>query len=170
MTKIDKMEINSDASRSQLSRAAFIRRLAIGFLLINMFVVILTFLSLRQSRLQYEERAAVTTQNLAQVLDRHISGIIGKIDVLLFAAVEEFKHDSACSGGDRQQLNTLLARMVSQMPELDCLTVTNRRGDITYGTGVGIGALKNVADRDYFIRLRQPRPRAIHIQAAGEPR
>jgi len=149
-----KLKINSEAPKAQLSPAVVIRRLAAGVLLLNIFVIALAGLSLRQSRLQYEERAAVTTQNLALVLDKHISGIIGKIDVLLFSAVEEFEREISRGGGDRRQLNSLLARMVSQMPELDRLTVVNTRGEITYGTGVGVKALKNVSDRDYFRQLR----------------
>jgi two-component system, cell cycle sensor histidine kinase and response regulator CckA len=154
MAKIDEIKTTSEVSRSQLSPAVIIRRLVVGVLLINLFIATLTYLSLRQSRLQYEERAAVTTQNLAQVLDNHICGIIGKIDVLLFAAAEELESQFARGGVDRQLLETLLTRMVSQMPELDRLTVVNARSEITYGTGIGVGVLKNVSDREYFKHLR----------------
>lgn len=158
-----KMKTNSEASKSQLTPVVVIRRLVAGVLMLNIFVSALVGLSLRQSRILYEERAAVTTQNLAQVLDKHISGIIGKIDMLLFAAVEEFEQELARGGGNQKQFNALLARMVSQMPELDRLTFVNKRGEIIYGTGVGFEPFKNVSDREHFKYLRDNPDRGLCI-------
>jgi len=84
------MEIIPEFSKSQLSPADFVKRLTVGFLLINLFVFTLTFMSLRQSRLQYDEQAGVTTRNLAQVLEQNIAGSFDKIDVALIAAAEKY--------------------------------------------------------------------------------
>lgn len=51
-----------------LSLSFFISRIVGSILFINLFAVSLIGHSLYQSRLQYEERAAITTQNLALVL------------------------------------------------------------------------------------------------------
>jgi CheY-like chemotaxis protein len=76
----------------QLSRSAFVLRMATGVLLVNLLVFALSFLSLRQSRFNYVQRAAVTTNNLSLMLEQNIDGSIDKIDVVLEAAVEEFGH------------------------------------------------------------------------------
>jgi hypothetical protein len=145
------MNVPSKASNSTVSPATFIRRLAAGVLLINLFVLVLAGLSLRQSRHQYEQSAAVTTQNLAQVLEQYIGGSIDKIDVVLFSAADEIEKQLAEGGIDRRELNAFLDRQSARLPELDGLRMANAQGDIIYGKGVTGGHLKNIADRDYFI-------------------
>ena len=104
------MEVRSEVSNSTITPATFIGRLAAGILLINLFVIVLVVFSLRQSKIQYEERAAVTTQNLAQVLEEYIDGSFDKIDILLITAVNEIENRLAGGGIDRQELNKFLAR------------------------------------------------------------
>jgi PAS domain S-box-containing protein len=142
-------------NKPSLSRGAFIGRMTAGVLLLNLFVFALICLSLRQSRNQYEDRAAIETRNLAQVLEQHIDGIIDKSDVVLFAAVEESEHPFARGGVNRQKLKAFLNRMEAKMPELDRLMVTDAHGGVIYHTGTGTGTLSNVSDRDYFQQLRR---------------
>ena len=157
------MKVPHKASNSTVSPATFIRRLAAGVLLINLFVLFLAGLSLRQSRHQYEQSAAVTTQNLAQVLEQYIGGSIDKIDVVLFSAADEIEKQLAAGGIDRRELNAFLDRQSARLPELDGLRMANAQGDITYGKGVTGGDLKNIADRDYFIRLRDDAKAGLFI-------
>jgi PAS domain S-box-containing protein len=142
-------------NKASLSRGAFIGRMTAGVLLLNLFVIALICVSLRQSRNHYEERAAIETRNLAQVLEQHIDGIIDKTDVVLFAAVEEFEHQFARGGVNRQQLKDFLNRVEAQVPELDRLMVIDDRGGVIYHTGTSSGTLNNVSDRDYFQQLRR---------------
>lgn len=148
------MKVRPNASNSTMARATFIKWLAAGILLINLFVVVLAGLSLRQSRIQYEERAAVTTQNLAQVLEEYVDGSFDKIDILLLAAVNEIEIQLAGGGIDRQELNEFLARHSALVPELAALRMLNAQGEVAYGTGLTAGTETSAADRDYFIRLR----------------
>ena len=141
-------------SNSTVSLAAFFRRLAAGVLLINLFVLVLTGLLLHQTRHQYEVRAEVTTQNLAQVFEQYIGGSTHKIDVVLLAAVDEIEKQIAGGGIDRRELNSYLDRQSVRLPELDGLRMANARGEIVYGPGVAGRVPKSIADRDYFIRLR----------------
>ncbi len=141
-------------SNSTVSPSTFVKRLVAGILLINLFVAILTGLLLRQSKHQDEESAAVTTQNLARVLEQYIGGSIDKIDVVLLAAADEIEKKIAGGGIDRREMNRFLVRQSARLPELDGLRMANAQGEIAYGRGVAGGDLKSVADRDYFIRLR----------------
>ncbi len=142
------------ATNSTMSSTTFMGRLAAAVLLINLFVFVLAGLSLHRSRHQYEERAAVTTQNLAQVFDQYIGGSIHKIDVVLLAAADEIEKQIAAGSIDRRELNGLLNRQSARLPELDGLRMANAQGEIAYGKDVAGGKLKNIADREYFIRLR----------------
>jgi PAS domain S-box-containing protein len=134
--------------------AGFIGRLAVGVILINLFVFVLAGWSLHQSRRQYEERAAVTTQNLARVFEEYIGGSIRKIDVALLAAADEIEKQIAVGGIHRRELNGLLNRQSARLPELDGLRMADARGEVAYGKGVAGGDLTGIADRGYFIRLR----------------
>jgi diguanylate cyclase (GGDEF)-like protein/PAS domain S-box-containing protein len=148
------MNVRSNASTLTKAPATFIKWLAAGILLINLFVVVLAGFSLRHSKLQHEERVAVTTQNLAQVLEEYIDGSFDKIDILLLAAVDEIESQLAGGGINRQELNSFLARRSALLPELAALRMLNAQGEIGYGTGLTAGTSTSAADRDYFIRFR----------------
>lgn len=141
--------------KPSLSRGAFLGRMTAGVLLLNLFVIALICVSLHHSRNQYEERAAIETRNLTQVLEQHLDGIIDKTDVVLFAAVEEFEHQFARGGVNRKDLKAFLNRMKTQMPELERLILVDAHGEVVYITGTGTESLSNVSDRDYFQQLRQ---------------
>jgi len=137
-----------------MAPATFIKWLAAAILLINLFVIALTGLSLRQSKIQYEERAEVTTQNLAQVLEEYIDSSFDKVGILLLAAVDEIESRLAAGGIDRRELNKYLSDHSAKLPELAALRMLNAHGEVTYGTGLIGKSPASAADRDYFIRLR----------------
>jgi len=139
---------------SPISQGQFIKRMAITVIVINIFVLALAGLSLRRSLLQHEDRAVVTAQNLSQVLERYIGGVIDKIDVTLLAVADEINNQVASGGVEGQKLNRFIARQHARIPELDGLRMADARGDILYGTGVTAGLKANIADREYFVRLR----------------
>jgi signal transduction histidine kinase len=132
--------------------------LSIGVLLINLFVASVMAFSLWMSRAQYDAQAAVTTQNLSQVLNEYISGAIDKIDLALLAVEDEVEKHIATDHIDRPALNKFIARQYAHQfahqPDLDGLRVTDARGDVLYGVGVPDAAGGAAVDRDYFIQLR----------------
>jgi signal transduction histidine kinase len=140
------------------SSTAFLTVLSIGVLLINLFVAGVVALSLWMSRAQYDAQAAVTTQNLSQVLNEYISGAIDKIDLALLAVEDEVEKQLATGRVDGQALNKFIARQYAHQfahqPDLDGLRVTNARGDVLYGVGVPDAAGGAAVDRDYFTQLQ----------------
>jgi signal transduction histidine kinase/ActR/RegA family two-component response regulator len=133
------------------ARTYFIRVTA-GVVLVNLFVYVLVGLSLYQVRQQYERQTALSTQNLAQSLEISVSGIIDKIDIALFAVVNEAERELATGGVDGKTLTAYATRQHRQLPELDGIRVTDEAGNVKYGTRVPVGNLVNSADRDYFRR------------------
>ncbi len=139
---------------STLSAASFVTRLAAGALCIIVFVVTLTGLSLYQSKHQYEERAIVSTQNLAQVLEQSIDDIIGKTDFALLAVKDEVKRQIDSGGINERTLNTFIARQKERLEIIDSLRITDAQGTVRYGPGVESSPKTDIADQDHFIVQR----------------
>jgi diguanylate cyclase (GGDEF)-like protein/PAS domain S-box-containing protein len=144
---------------STVTKSAFLKRLATIIILLDLCVVFLAGLSLHHSRLQYETRAAVETGNLALALEQQIESFFDKVDLVLHTVVDETEHELAAGGIDGRKLNGFMARQSSLLPELVYLRMVNAQGDIVLGMGISAGSVKNVSDRDYFVRLRND-PRA----------
>ncbi len=140
--------------KEKIPAVDFRKLLVIVVLLINLAIIVLVGIFIRQSRLQYEERATITTQNLSQVIEEYISGVIARIDVALLSVVDESERQLAGGSLNRQAINTYLVRQRARIPELDGLRITNAKGEIVFGTDLTPGSRFNVADRNYFIRLR----------------
>jgi diguanylate cyclase (GGDEF)-like protein/PAS domain S-box-containing protein len=122
-----------------------------GVLLINLFVFIMAGLWLDHSKFQDHEDARVSTQNLAQVLEQYIVGVVGKTDLALLTVVDEVGRQFAGGGINGPALSTFLEQQQARLPELESLRVTDAQGVVKYGLGVVPGARVNIADRDYFI-------------------
>lgn len=134
-----------------------------GTVLVNLFVFALGGLSVYQSRFQYQERAEITTQNLARVLDENIAGAIDKIDISLLSAQDEFKRQMAGGRFDAGRFSEYLAQQLDHQPEIVGLRATDAEGVVRYGRGVpATGGPKN-NDRDYFIRARDETSPALII-------
>ncbi|MDR3579288.1 MAG: PAS domain-containing protein [Oryzomonas sp.] len=142
----------SDMKKSTVSLAGFKKRLAIIIVLLNMLVYSLVCLSLYQSKVFYEKRAEVSTQNIASILDHTVKGEMNSIDLALIAIKHEAEEQISRGGIDKESLNRYMARQHSYLPMLLGFRVTNSRGDIMYGAGnLTPGVVTNISDRDYFI-------------------
>jgi PAS domain S-box-containing protein len=142
----------SDMIKSIDSLAGFKRRLVATVILLNLLVYSLAGLSLYQSRIKYEKQAAVSTQNIASILDHYIKGEITSIDLALLAVKNEAEKQIARGGINKEDLNRFMTLQHSYLPALQGLRLTNSRGDVMYGTGgLTPGVLVNNSDRDYFI-------------------
>ncbi|MEN6586638.1 MAG: PAS domain-containing protein [Sulfuricella sp.] len=137
-----------------MSSSTFLVRVVSGVVLINLFALVLAGLSLRQSYLQFQQGAEITTRNLAQALENDISGTIRARDVALFAIVDEYQRQRAAGGVDGTSLNAYIERLRSHLPHVDALRIADAQGKVIYGTGVVPGASISVADRSHFTRLR----------------
>ena len=139
---------------STLTATSFVTRLAVGTLCIIMFVVTMTGLFLYHSKHQYEERAIVSTQNLAQVLEQNIDDIIGKTDLVLLAVTDEVKRQTGSGGINERTLNAFIARQKERLAIIDSLRMTDEQGTVMYGTGVESSPKTNIADQNHFILQR----------------
>ena len=135
-------------------RSVFVLRLATIAALANLFFIGLACFALWQSRIRYEERAEITTQNLALSISDELSNAIDKIDLTVLTVADEVEKQLAAGGIDGETLNAFIARHHARIEVLDGLRVVNGLGENAYGTGVTPGLRTSVADRAYFNRLR----------------
>ena len=144
-----------DPTKSTNSFTGFKWRMVLSVILLNLLVLGIAGLSLYQSRKNYEKRAAVSTQNLASVLDLQIAGEIQNIDIALLAIKHEAEGQLARGGIDKESFDRYLIRQHSYMPLLLGLRMTDSRGDLLYKTGAVIpGIVTSMAKRDHFIYER----------------
>ena len=138
--------------RTTDSSAWFKKRLTTIVIVTNLLVYCLVGVSLYQSRTKYEKQAAITTQNLARVLDYQVKGEIDNIDMALIAVKHEAEARIARGGIDKEALDRYITLIHSHLLGLQGLRMTNSRGDVIYGTGaLTPGVVFNMSDRDYFV-------------------
>ncbi len=137
-----------------ISPARFRLQLIAGTLAINLFVAFLASLILFQSKLQYQESAEASTQNLAHVLEENFSGVLEKINISMLAASDEMARQFADGGLQEAALNELLARHLHRLGEVESLRVADEHGIVRYGTGVQPGTRVDISDRQHFIQLK----------------
>ncbi|MBT0663659.1 PAS domain S-box protein [Geobacter pelophilus] len=139
---------------SNTPKHPFIKQLITGVMLLNLVVAVIILFSLAQSKHRYDERAAVTTQNLTQVLDEALSGIIAHVDVAILAVVDEAERQLASGAIDEIQFNNFIIREKSRLPELIAFRATDASGDAIYGPKASPVKTTSLAQRDYFAYLR----------------
>lgn len=139
-------------SKTIVTPAAFLRRLVLAALAVNLFVAFLSGYSLYRSWQQYEKHARIEAENLTRSLEFGLSGIFDKIDLLLKVVKDEAEHELSSGGLKRRTLGAFIASQHGRVKEVDDLRIDDADGVIRYGAGTEAPA--TVADRDYFLRLR----------------
>ncbi len=132
----------------------YIVRLVTGVVFVNLSVYLLVGLALYLSLLQYEKQTMLSTQNLAHSLELNVSGVLDKTDIAILAVVDEAERQLAGGSINGQALNAIIASQRVRIHELDGLRMTDEDGNIRYGTDIPVGQPVNIADRDYFVQLR----------------
>ncbi|MBF0283909.1 MAG: PAS domain-containing protein [Magnetococcales bacterium] len=138
--------VSSDAQTSR----AFLPRLVVGVLLINLTAFAMTGVALLNSRQEFQERAEITTRNLAQTLEESIRGMIQQVDLALLTVVDEVAHLENQGGLDPQRLAFFLERLQSRLPELVGPRMTDAQGRLLYGPGVNRDKPIDLSDRPFF--------------------
>ncbi|MFZ4437112.1 MAG: PAS domain S-box protein [Syntrophales bacterium] len=130
-------------------------RLAIGVVLVNLFIYLLAGVSIYKSRQQYERQASLTTQNLANSLESTIAGFLEKMDISLFSIKNEVERQLAAGGINEKVLNAYITREKTVIPTFEEMWVADRGGNVRYGTKIIPDQPVNISDREYFQRLRK---------------
>lgn len=98
-------------------------------------------------------QARVTADGLSYGLQRALEGLVGRIDLSLSMVVDATGRfpDGAV---EPDSPDGLIRRLKETMPEIQALQVTDAAGRVIHGSSDIASGLIAIADRDYFIRLR----------------
>lgn len=130
------------------------RRLLAALLLLNALVLGLSAYSLWRDHQQYEQRVVVSTQNLAQLVQRDVEAVFRRIDDVLRLLADELHGEVGVPTPRSQYLNEQLRLHQTYLPEVISLRLTDARGRVQHGAEVVPGAV-DLSDRPFFQRLRE---------------
>jgi len=122
--------------------------------LITALVTSVATVAFFQEKQRYRERASVATQNIARLLDQHISDVLDKIDVVLQSGVYFYHSQAALGRIGPADLNAYIAEQESLVPELDGLRILDKEGFVRFGKDIPSSHPVNLSDREFFIRAR----------------
>ncbi len=149
----DAMDTSQNPPIPRFAPRAFLVRLGLGVLLLNLFVLLMAVISLRQSWRNHQDLAIASAQNLTQVLDRYVADTFSKADTAVWAVKDEIESRKAGTPGGRD-LEVFIRRQLERAPGLLALRTTDAQGVIDHGGGPDTAAITTLADREHFIRLR----------------
>jgi len=148
--------VQADSSRKvNQFRLPFVWGLVLTLLTLNLLVWGMAYLSLQNSKQQYESRATTAAQNINLLLEQSIQDTFEKVELSVLAVGDSIKRQMMSNGGiDKAFLNTRIAEVHSRLQGVDGLRVTDAVGVVRYGTNVAEGSSINIAEDDQFPYLR----------------
>ena len=137
-------------------RRSFAALLIVAVVLSNLAAIVLGGLILSDSRERAEEAAYQSTRNLARMLDQSLASSARTIDVALLALVDELEREE--SEGDAylkdDEIVDMLAHFKGWLPETEGIRVYDAEGRPRWNSGPKLQGVFGIAERDYFIALR----------------
>ncbi len=151
--------VNSDREPTALEQRierpkSPLKRLIVGLLLMVVVAGALGAFQLYHTRRQLLQQAGTTSQALAGILQETIGAVMQKTDMTLLHVGDEVVHQSATGGRRLEELGHFVERQFRLIPELDSLRIADQDGLVTLGSGHLPTVSVSIADRDYFIYLR----------------
>jgi diguanylate cyclase (GGDEF)-like protein/PAS domain S-box-containing protein len=138
------------------------RFFVLGVLLLNLLVIGVATLHLLDSRKQRHAETLTTGQNLALMLENDLRGQFERIELALQALGDT--HALLQRGGfDAAAWHAALQRQHARLPTLQSILATDADGILRHGLAATAAGPISIADRDYFIRLRDTPGDAIVI-------
>lgn len=126
-------------------------RLILTFVLLNLCVLLLAGLNMRQSYQEAQQGARLTTSNLALVLERNLANLIQRIEISL-TGLGDF-YQAQCERAP-DVINQQIEQVRSRLQEVEAIRITDADGVLVYGTGVEASKGISLADRPHFMALK----------------
>jgi diguanylate cyclase (GGDEF)-like protein len=143
-----------------------VKRLLAGLLILNISIALFATFEVYKSKQRFETQAAINTHNITHILERSISGLIDKIDLVLLISVDEIQQQMLAGRMDARKINDFLKLQSQRVPDIFNLRITNENGDLLYGSDISALPIVNYADRDYFYKQRASKSAGLVI---GKP-
>lgn len=151
-------------TRPPISDKGLARRLLLIALLLNATLAMWAVYALTETRQGYEEKARITTQNLARMLDQSVAASATRIDLTLLTVVDELERQLREYGHlDAPRSSAFLRTHEQRMPEVLSLLVSDATGRVVLGQGASGGTRASWEDRDFFRLLREHDDLGLHV-------
>jgi len=129
----------------------FIRYLIVGIVGINVLVAVALAYVFADSRRSEELRFREEAANLARLISKDIDSQYARIDLSLRAVADEYANQLAMGG---LYFERWMERVRQRHPAVSFMRISDAAGNIVYSPDGQAAARINIADRDYFTRLR----------------
>jgi diguanylate cyclase (GGDEF)-like protein/PAS domain S-box-containing protein len=125
---------------------------------VNLLAVTASAYWLNQSQQLYIQRAEGHTRNIASAVERNLASSVSTIDFALEHLVDDVERQLAKGKAvDAPGAHRLFEGFRQRLPEIEGLRLADEHGLVTAGSGSDIDSHHpvSIADRDYFLALRQ---------------
>lgn len=124
-------------------------------LMMNLMVLSLILIFAYASLHQHQKQAEVNSGNLARLVSQSVERDITLLDIHLqtIAADLHTRRLLPLFAADKAAIKSLLNRHSEQLPFVSGLSISDSQGQLFGAPGNGMGEI-NIADRDYFIELK----------------
>ena len=145
----------NDTSFSVLNSRHFGRWLVASVIAVNVVVSLFAAVSIFHGRKQHERHAEIQTQNLAQAIDQSLSNSTDKINQSLRAVVYEAERQLKSGKLDLKILQGVIDLQKKLLPEATGFRILDAKGNTLLGHVGTLHPDANIADREYFVHLKQ---------------
>jgi diguanylate cyclase (GGDEF)-like protein/PAS domain S-box-containing protein len=134
-----------------------------AFALGNLMAVALAGYFLLQSKAQYEQQGVVQSQNIALAIEQTVSNTLRRLDQTIVAVAGELERQLAVGAIDAGATEAFLARQMHHVPDVAGIRISDADGLLIAGSNVDLSERSSVADRPYFLFLRDHADAGLHV-------
>ncbi|MCB1932515.1 MAG: PAS domain S-box protein [Candidatus Accumulibacter sp.] len=134
----------------------FSRHLVVGIVCINLLAATALAFLLDESRRSEEQKFRIRAASIVGLVSRDIESQYARIDLSLRVIAEESANQLAIGG---RHFERWMERVRQRHPAVSFMRISDAAGNIVYSPDDELAPRTNIADRDYFARLRAD-PRA----------
>ncbi len=151
------------APNKNVSSKTYILWLALAVITVNIVILGIAALSLHNSRPIHFNVASKIVENLALSIESSVASVMDKTDVAIRNVQAEAEKQLANGAINRDQLNRAAQFQSDLVLEIDGIRMTDREGNLLYGSGVDPDSPVSLKDRDDFLYLRNNRYSGLYI-------
>lgn len=137
--------------RPWLLDRGFTRYLVVGIVSINLLVAAALLYIFDQARDAEEQKFRVRAATLVRLINKDIDAQYEKIDLSLRLVADEYEQQLAMGDGE---FDRWIERVARRHPAVSFMRISDIDGNILYSPDDKSAPRVNIADREYFIRLR----------------
>lgn len=114
----------------------------------------MALVSLLDGRRLYQERAEVTTRNLARITESNLAHALDRADIALRALLDIHALHREAHARDPSLMQAHIENVRVRLPEVDAIRLTDADGRLIFGSDVDPAVGVDLSDRPHFIALR----------------